>query len=104
MNTPLDPTICTECGKALTHRTPLCSGCENRNRTSKRATDATGEPEQARTALSESRLLQVGGLFILAVGVIAVLADSRFAAGVTFTAGAGIYLTGLLSAWWNRHH
>jgi hypothetical protein len=47
-------------------------------------------------------VLRIGGLLVLAVGSVAILADSRFAAGVTLTVGGVLYLTGMLGAWWNR--
>lgn len=51
---------------------------------------------------TEYRVLQVAGAVVLLAGFMAMLVDSRFAAGVALTIGFATYLTGLLGAWWNR--
>jgi hypothetical protein len=95
---------CLECGARLSAQAEACPECGYPRVMSPDATpgDSYGELESAHSVLKEYRFLQIGGLLVLAVGGVAILADSRFAAGVTLTVGGVLYLTGLLGTWWNR--
>jgi hypothetical protein len=95
---------CLECGARLSAQAETCPECGYPRVTSPDTTpgDSYGELESAHSVLKEYRFLQIGGLLVLAVGGVAILADSRFAAGVTLTVGGVLYLTGLLGTWWNR--
>lgn len=104
MNRPSHLVRCAECGSKIAAQAEACPECGYPH-LSATLLARSGDPgrDRAGTAHAQYRLLQAGGLIILVAGVLAALADSRFAAGVTLAAGAALYLAGLLGAWWNRH-
>ncbi|HEY4540840.1 MAG TPA: hypothetical protein VIG66_00530 [Noviherbaspirillum sp.] len=100
---PLDSCRCTECAAILNPQADLCPDCGYPQLPARADIPAVfSDLDAVRSARRESRVLQLGGLCILGVGAVAVAADSRFAAAVTFATGGSIYLAGLLGAWWNR--
>ena len=94
---------CAECGARLSVQAEACSECGYPHiRTAASLPRAAEDLDSAQAIHGEYRLLQAGGLIVLVAGILAALADSRFAAGVTLTVGGTIYLAGVLGAWWNR--
>lgn len=103
MNKSLTLVKCAECGARLAVQAEACPECGYPHIRSTAAPPRRGEDfESAQAVHGEYRLLQAGGLIVLVAGILAALADSRFAAGVTLTVGGTIYLAGVLGAWWNR--
>lgn len=94
---------CLECGTPLSSHAEACPECGYPHvPTSGIEMQSDSDRDSSQSALKEYRFLQAGGFVVLVVGVAAIIADSRFAAGVTLTVGGILYLTGLLGAWWNR--
>jgi len=92
-----DRVACANCGAPLSGQTETCPACTAACLHGESSGDL-GSP-----LVREFRVLQLCGFAALAAGVLAALADSRFAAIVALTIGLSIYLVGLLGAWWNRH-
>lgn len=98
MNTPQDPMGCPKCGKCLPARDVPCTLCG----AAALLRESSGELDIP--MIREYRVLRLCGMVVLVAGILAVLADSRFAAGVALTIGTAIYLVGLLGTWWNRRN
>jgi hypothetical protein len=54
-----------------------------------------------RSSLMEYKLIQLLGVVVLGVGIVAALVDSPVAATISITIGMATYMSGLLGSWWN---
>ena len=91
---------CTVCGTHLAAHAEACPECTYPVMT--KMQDPLSEQESSLAAVKECRLLQILGIGVASGGLIAAIADSPLAAGISITIGLATYLTGLLGIWWNR--
>lgn len=100
MKKPLKLIGCTKCGAGLSVQAESCSECGYPHVPA----NPIGDLEAAPAMLAEYRILRSVGVVVLMTGVLAALADARFAAGVAVTVGTSSFLAGVLGSWWNRNN
>ena len=91
---------CSECGASLPSDAVSCPACGYPVIVP--AIMESEDPDTARASLMEYKLIQLLGVVVFAVGIVAALADTPIAATIPITVGAATYMTGLLGCWWNR--
>lgn len=91
------PKSCSECHAKLPPQAEACSECGY----PVTGTYAQDDKERPGAAMQEYKLIQLLGVSVFSVGIIAALAESPIAASVAISIGCATYLTGLLGSWWN---
>jgi len=84
-------TSCTACSTKLPSHATTCPACDY-------PVNTPDTPEAAHATQKEYKLIQLLGVVVTAVGVVAALADSPIAAAIAVIVGIGTYLTGLVGA------
>lgn len=92
---------CSECGTHLSVQAETCPECGYPAITYRFARHVE-IADPAPSTHKEYKFIQLLGISVVAIGVVAALLDSTIAAAVSISIGAATYITGLLGQWWNR--